>query len=62
MEIKTTEEIAKLLATITVTAEDDGTFIVREDGAPFTRWPTQARADYSADHMRRFNDKELMAP
>ena len=62
MKIKTTEEIAKLLAAITVTAEADGTFVVREDGAPFTRWPTQALADYSADHMRRFNAEEMMVP
>lgn len=62
MEIKTTEEIAQLLATITVTAEADGTFIVREDGKPFTRWPTQDAADRSAGHMRRYNADALMIP
>jgi len=61
MDVKTTEEIAQLLATITVTAEADGTFIVREDGKPHSRWATREIADRRAAHIRRFDAESLEA-
>lgn len=37
---------------IAVTHEADGTFIVRADGIPLTRWPSAAHAEHVASAMR----------
>jgi hypothetical protein len=42
-------------APVTVTEEPDGTFYVRIDGKPFTRWPSREVAERRADAVRRFD-------
>lgn len=48
-------------ASVTVTEEADGTFYVRIDGKPFTRWPSRDMADRRADAVRRYDAQNAQA-
>jgi hypothetical protein len=48
-------------APVTVTEEADGTFYVRIDGKPFTRWPSRDMADRRADAVRRYDAQNAQA-
>ena len=55
MKNKGVEQFGKIGAPVTVTEEADGTFFVRIDGKPFTRWPTRERAEDRAEAVRRYD-------
>ena len=55
MKTQGVEQFGKIGAPVTVTEESDGTFFVRIDGKPFTRWPTMEVAERRADAVRRYD-------